>query len=304
MSTELDRALEALRARADTALLPPSDALRARGDYRRRLTVAATVAGVAVVALGAALGASILRPTAINPPVGTPTITATPSPTVEPTPSVEPTTPAPDPTGSPIHLPAGCGDDPTVLPGSGPMVAGDALPTSMMLTGANLGRCWALYQDVGGYLLRDPSRSVEPPPFVCHLAGAYSADEQRVAGRFRTFLGGPEVGAHQAVTRYQPGRAAPFMDEVRAAVQACATFETQYDPVPQYARIVETGFAGDESLMIYTGGTPTPTAETYPSTYIAVVRVGDLVTVVESSSDLAGIPSLTRTMAQRAAAKL
>jgi len=304
MSTELDRALDALRTRADAALLPPADELRARGDYRRRLTLAATVAGVAVVALGAALGASILRPTAINPPVGTPTVTATPGPTAEPTPSVEPT-PPPNPTGSPIHLPAGCiGDDPYVIPGQGPKVAGDALPASMMLTATNWDRCWVMYEDVGGYLVRDPERAVEPPPRVCREAGTYATDAQRVAGRYRSFVGGPELGGYQTVTRYQLGKAAQLMDEVRAAVQACASYVPDGESITYYARIVETGFAGDESLIIYTSTSPTPTEETYPSGYMAVVRVGDVVTVVEASSDLAGIPALTRSLAQRAATKL
>jgi hypothetical protein len=304
MSTELDRAIDALRARADGALLPPAVELRARSDHRRRLTVAACVAAVTVLVLGAALGASVLRPTAAVTPAVTPSVTATPGPTAEPTPSVGSTLP-PDPTGSPIHLPAGCiGDDPYVMPNEGPKIAGAALPASMMLTAANWGRCWVLYHDVGGYLVRDEARAVETTPFVCEQAGPYAADEQRVAGRYRDFLAGPETGGYQTVTRYRPGQAASLMDEVRAAVQTCASYVPVGDGITYYARIIETGFAGEESLMIYTGTSPTPTKDTYPASYMAVVRVGDLVTVVEPSFDLGGDRAMAKTLAQKAAAKL
>jgi hypothetical protein len=306
MSTELDRAIDALRARADAALLPPAVDLRARSDHRHRLTLAVIVAAVTVVVLGAALGASVLRPTAAISPAVTPSVTATPSPTaeptVEPTPSVDA---SPYPTGSPVHLPAGCiGDDPYVLPDQGPKVAGQALPKSMMLTAANWGRCWVMLDDVGGYVLRDPDRFAEPPGDVCDLAGTYAAEAQRVAGRFRSFVAGPETGGYQAVTRYRPGQAASFMDEVRAAVQACDSYLPQGDGITYHARIVETGFAGDESLMIYTGPDSTPTKDTYPASYMAVVRVGDLVTVVEPSFDLGGDRAMAKTLAQRAATRL
>lgn len=267
------------------------------------MAAAAAIAAVLVIVVGTAVGASVLRPHAAVNPAVTPSVT--PSPAISPSPSVEPTQePAsPDPTGSPLPLPPGCGDELSVLPNSGPLVAGAALPQSVMLTAANWGRCYVIRDDLGGYLLRDPSRAVEPPPYVCPLAAPYAADDFRVAGRVRTFLGGPEVSGYQTVTRYELGRAEPFLAEVRAAVQACATFQTD-NGITQYARIVDSGFAGDESLLIYVGDVLSPNENTYPDAYTAVVRVGDVVTVVEPQFDLGGDRTMARTLGQRAAARL
>jgi hypothetical protein len=66
--------------------------------------------------------------------------------------------------------------------------------------------------------------------------------------------------------------------------------------------VVEVGFAGDESLLIYVG--TSRTEEAYPGQLIAVVRVGDTVAVVEPWIDLGSDHDLTVRAAQRAAEKM
>jgi hypothetical protein len=300
MSTELDRALDALRARADTALLPPAADLRARGDHRRRIFVISATVAVAVLVVGIGVGASVLRTLAVPTPAVTPhpTVTAAPNPS----PTVEP--PQLYPTGSPIPMPAGC-DEVHSYPYQGPTRRGDVLPESIMLTAQDWGRCYALINDLGGYEVYDPEHFGAPAPDVCQNGEAYAQDAYRTAGRFRGFTAGPVTGGTESVTRYEPSHAQAFMAEIRARVAQCATFiPLENQDGEWHSKIIDSGFAGNESLLIYVGTSPTAAPDSYPGWYIGVVRVGDLVAIVEPHFDLGGNRDWTRTMTKLAAGLL
>lgn len=299
MSTELDHALDRLRARADTALLPSAADLRARGDHRRRVVLVGISVAVAVLVVGIGVGAGVLRTlTAPNPAV-------TPHPTVtggpHPSPTVEPTVES-YPTGSPIPMPAGC-DEVYSFPYQGPTRRGGVLPESNMLAAQDWGRCYAMVNDLGGYEVYEPQFGGSHPN-ICRDTQPYAEDEYRTAGRWRGFGAGPEIGGSEYLTQYEPGHAKAFLAEVRARVTACATFSPVEMPGEWHAKVIDAGFAGHESLLIYVGTSPTADPNSYPGWYIGVVRVGDLVAIVEPHFDLGGNRGYTRTMTKLAAGLL
>jgi hypothetical protein len=299
MSTELDRAVAALQARADTGRLPAASELRARGDHRRRVRVLGATVAVAAIVAGIALGAGVLRTLAVPNPAVTQHPTPSTGPTVgpEPTPTVEAY-----PTGSPIPMPAGC-DEVYSFPYQGPARQGGVLPESNMLTAQDWGRCYAMVNDLGGYEVYEPQFGGSHPN-ICQNTEPYAEDEYRTAGRWRGFGAGPEIGGSEYLTQYEPGHAKAFMAEVRARVTACATFSPVEMPGEWHAKVIDTGFAGHESLLIYVGTSPTADPNGYPGWYIGVVRVGDLVAVVEPHFDLGGNRDHTLTMTKLAAGLL
>ncbi|MFC0529299.1 hypothetical protein [Phytohabitans kaempferiae] len=65
------------------------------------------------------------------------------------------------------------------------------------------------------------------------------------------------------------------------------------------AQIAERDFTGDESLLVYVG-VGTAAEPSYPGWWVGVARVGDLVIVVEPSSDLGGSRAFAKTMTRKA----
>jgi hypothetical protein len=303
MPADLDRMFSAMRTDSDGAPLPAPAGLRTRGDRRTRVRAVMGLIAVAVLVGGTAVGTRQLLagPT-------TPVITDTPPPPSappKPTPSMQVSPdPAPsqiavpqqDPTGSPVHRP-GC-DEVLVYPYVGPRHAGQALPRSVMLRPADLGECYVLTADRPGYPVYDSD--VGPAPDVCLDRAPYPADAKRVAGRFRTFVSGPESGGFEAVTRYRDGGAAEFLDEIRARVAKCASFTGGDPPGQMEARIEARNFAGDESLLVYVGMVGT----SYPSSYVGVVRQGNLVAVVELFYDLGSDRDDTLSLTRKATGRL
>lgn len=310
MSADLERMFSSMRADSDAAGLPAAIALRRRGDRRRKARTVAGLVAIALVVGGTTVGARQLLagPITPEPPITTaPPATGSPAPSTSPTgstspqpdPLPEPTGDAvsPEPTGSPVRLP-GC-DEIIVNPYVGPGHAGEPLPASLMLRAADWGKCYVMTADRPGYPVYGPGDG--PAPDVCLDGAAYHADADRVAGRFRRFLAGPESGGFGSVTRYsRPGAAAEFLDEIRSRVARCATFTPKDTPGTWQARIVGQNFTGDESLLIYVGAV----GAAYPGWYIGVARKADLVVVVEPSSDLGGSRDQTTTMTRKAIARL
>jgi len=301
MSADMEQLVAQLRASADGVVLPAGSELRRRGDRRRRLLAIAAAAAAAVVVASSTAGAVVLlgggetiAPSHPTAPASPPAVT-----TPAPTPSPEST---PGPLGSPIAYPPGCDGDFEYVGDTFP-TGGAALPTSVMLDASDFGRCYLLAYDAAGYGVFDPRGDFKPQPDVCHDGAPYAADAHRIAGRFRGFAGGPELGAYESVTRYAPGQADAFLNEISARVAACATHRQQPEPgVVWHSRVVQTGFAGEDSLLVYVG--TSATEEAYPGWFAAVVRVGDTVVVVEPYVDLGGDHAFTVRMAQVAAAKL
>jgi hypothetical protein len=308
MSADLERMFASMRTDSDGATMPAPVALRGRGDRRTRARAVAGLIAVVLVVGGTTIGARQLLAGPVTPPppitdtTPAPTGSAAPSPTgstsPQPDQSPEPTDVAvpPDPTGSPVQLP-GC-DEISVLPYRGPDHAGEALPASLMLRAGDWGKCYVMSADRPGYPVYRPGEG--PAPDICLDQAAYRADADRVAGRFRQFTGGPEIGGFESVTRYRPGVAAKFVEEIRVRVERCATFTPKDMPGPWQARIVRQNFTGDESLLIYVGAVGT----NYPGWYLGVARRGDLVVVVEPHADLGGSRDHTTAMTRRAIGRL
>jgi hypothetical protein len=309
MSGDLDRMFSSLRADSDRAQLPAPVALRTRGDRRSKARAVAGLVAVALVVGGTTFGARQLLAGPVTPPQITDTAPPTtspfpsPSPTrstaPRPDPSLEPTEDAvsPGPTGSPVRV-AGC-DEIWVSPYAGPDHAGDALPDSLILRAADWGKCYVMTADRPGYPVYGPDNG--PAPNVCLDGAAYPTDGDRVAGRFRHFTAGPEIGGFVSVTRYtRPGSAAEFLYEIRNRVARCATFTSPDMPGEWEARIVRQSFTGDESLLIRVGAVGT----NYPGWYIGVARQGDLVVIVEPAMDLGGDLAYTALMTRKAIERL
>lgn len=93
-----------------------------------------------------------------------------------------------------------------------------------------------------------------------------------------------QPGITEQVEQYETGWGPRAVAEIRAVVRACGSYEHgEYgDPAGFLAqnRVVETGFAGDESLLVETVHLIPPATRTW---YAAVVRHGDRVTTVRTT---------------------
>jgi hypothetical protein len=290
--TDLERAFDQLRAHTTTLTLPPPQELRQRGDRRRRARAAVGLLSVAVVVMVASGGAVVL----LSAPPTVPILPATsgPAPTTPPatpTPVERNEAPAPAP-GERATFPPGCLGDPDAV-GLDVNTAGEPIPPSLMLTAADLGPCYTLLADEAGYDLDKIFR-----PEVCP-GQAFATTDDREAGRTRIFTMGPETASSEVLVRYAPGRAAAFMAEVRDRVAQCATHELPAGT--GYSLILEEGFAGDESLLVYVGTNP---SGGYPGLVTALIRVGDLVAFIENGGDQGVDPERDLEVARKAVAYL
>ena len=310
MPLDMEQALAQLRAQADTVTLPPPDDLRHRGDRRRRgVTLAGTVALILLVGastvgtvmlLGSGRGVGPGAPPITTPaPPPAPTKVST-DPSVAPPDSGQPGAPTP---GATIPYPDGCIGDNYHVDNTWPPHTGEFLRPDVMLDASDFGRCYIMSGDIGGFEAYGQPGAGAPRPDVCRDASPYDSDAHRTAGWFRAFQGEPQIGATEAVTRYEPGYAEAFLDEIALRVAGCVVHSNQPEPGLVWgARVVEARFAGDESLLIYVG--TSRTEEAYPGQLIAVVRVGDTVAVIEPWIDLGSDHALTVRVAQRAAQKM
>jgi len=313
MPVDLERAFEELRAHTRTVVLPTAADLRRRGDRRRRTQMATAL--VTAAAAVAVFTVSVGVPGLLGS--GHPISPAEPSTSPQPTPVAPSPFPSPSPAPWPseqpspspaypeyyeerIDLPPGC-DDGTVALVQARQFAGDPLPASIMLRPADWGRCYEMYADHAGYEVYSPEY-VRPAPALCQRYRTYPADEHRVAGRVQEFYGGPEISGSERVTRYAAGQASAFMDQVRQAVSDCPSFSAEGQK--WHVRILDTGFAGDDSMIIFIGTQPETPDDSYPGVFQAVVRVGDLVVIVFPGFDLGGDRAYTIEMAQKAVARL
>jgi hypothetical protein len=291
MTADLERAFDQLRGHTTTLKLPPAGAIRRRGDRRRRARATVGLLSVVVVVLMVSGGAVALlgAPRTVQP---APPVTSGPVPSVTesaPPPRVEQAAPAP---GEPATFPTGCFGDPDAV-GLDVNTGGDTLPATMMLTAADLGPCYTLLADEAGYDLDKIFR-----PEVCP-GQAYASTDDREAGRTRIFTMGPENASSEVLVRYAPGRAAAFMADVRNRVAACATHELPGGT--GYSLILDSGFAGDDSLLVYVGEDP---AGGYPGLITALIRVGDIVAFIENGGDRGVEPERDLDVARKAAAYL
>jgi hypothetical protein len=269
MSDQFDALFERLRGQRPPAPFAPAAAVRRRGRQRaHRQAVSIGVAVFAVTGLGA--GGIVTTLGESEPPV---------------TPASPPVTGSPSATESPALTEVS----------EAWLLAAEDLPRTGWRedTGELVQGAW--YWD--GAEQWCPEYRVEDYPSV----------ERRMDF---DFLGWARDGealperVDQLVELYEPGAGAVNLDDVRRYLALCSRRPETGDQVaPTYYEIEETGFAGDESMLIR--------VEQYEFVedqielpgepqYVAVVRVGDAVTTIQYLN----LPDDAVAIAQRAAERL
>lgn len=274
----LNEILGQLRGQQPPAPFAPAELVRRRGrqrNHRQALTAGAAV--LAVAGAGAGVFALPDRPNGPEPlasPSPVPVSPASPSPvspSAAPTPSV-----APRPTFT------------AVLP-------------AFLLQPADLGP--------GSWSKFSPEVFEGPEPWYWSDAcPGYDSSDYRSLPRQRDvevigYRSGQDTVV-EVVELYAPGYGAASLADVRALIAFCAAATPPPGTAPNRNTIVGTGFAGDESILVkheawfYQGETIAP--DPFIS-YVAVVRVGDLVATVRAQK---GGEEYIRTLAVKAAARL
>jgi len=124
-----------------------------------------------------------------------------------------------------------------------------------------------------------PAWSWQMPHCVAYRPSQLVTPEHR-----RSVLVRDRPGLTEQVEQYEAGWGARAVAEIRAVVRECGRYEYGQpgDPAGFLAqnRVLETGFAGDESLLVETVHLVPPAVQTW---YAVVVRHGDRVTTVRTS---------------------
>jgi hypothetical protein len=268
--SDFDSLLERLRGQAPPAPFAPAAAVRRRG--RQRATRQAVAVGAAVlvaVGLGAGSAVAVLAP-ADPPPASSPTAVAPPPP------------------------------QPTLT----------EIPDRWLLTWEDLGEGWEptsheLFEsDPPWYWgdLCDEYRDENYPSLRHRLAFSaisWRNDEPSLPGR-----------VDQVVELFGPGAGATNLDDVRAVLTLCsrrpAAADQADEVAPTYFEVEETGFAGDESLLIavepYHFDDQDDIVPAGHRRYAVVVRVGDVVSTTIYGDSYGA--DQARELAQRAADRL
>jgi hypothetical protein len=270
MPDQFDVAFETLRGQQPPGPFAPPDAIRRRG--RQRAHRQTLVIGLAVlVAIGGGVGwaaaALDLGPDRnTNPPIGT--SESSTAPPTEPARSST-TPPGPAPTGS-----GGLGTAP-------------ADPAKLLLRVADLGPGnWQRFE------LNEPFSSADTWYWDSACTAYRSTDYpslRHIDALATIGYRHSSANVQQHVTRYAPGWGAKALDDTRAVLARCATDATTRRAV------LGGGFAGDESLLVREEGTGYVVL-------VAVVRVGDLVTLVKFLDTT--VEAYARQVAARAADRL
>ncbi|MBO4206497.1 hypothetical protein [Micromonospora echinofusca] len=283
---------------------------RARRRARRQAASGA-LALMVVVAAASAVG-SVVRPDRTPSPVAATPVPTTPD-TVPPVPPEgAPAQPVPSPRSSVWPDPTVQGAAPTTpFARTTVSTVPTAIPVDALLQPGDLGADLLL----GATETTDfaPVRPIADSLVSCpDYATLDRYDGVAVAFRRHALLRDPADGdpvLRQEVGRFPGGAAGRIVDDVDRAVAVCARYRS---PGPTYERRlldgwgehawsrVDRGFAGDQSMLLRheIARQGSPGSVVY---LVAVIRVGDLVTVV-TSADLTG--ERAREMAATAAARL
>ncbi|HET8661427.1 MAG TPA: hypothetical protein VFM55_20820 [Micromonosporaceae bacterium] len=272
-----------LRGQQPPAPFAPAELVRRRG--RRRAHRQALAAGVVVLAVaGAGTGLLALsdRPDgSVGPaPLGT---SAPGGPTTTGSPGI-PESPAPTASGG---------------PGPTPRPASTEVTEALLLQRADLGPgSWTRFQPE---LFEGPDTWLWSDACAGYRSSDYPSLPRQVDVRTVGYRSSQNTVA-EVVELYRSGSGAANLSDVRAVVAFCAAATPPPGVAPSRFTIVGAGIAGDESLLVkheawyYEGETVAPTPFV---TYIAVVRVGDLVATVRAQDE-----AFVRTLALKAAARL
>jgi hypothetical protein len=263
MSNELERAYQALaRDAAERSRMLPAAELRGRARRQTVVRSAAGLVAVAVLAAGATIGVRVAL--AGGSPSPQPILPAAPS-------AVPPVSSAPV-ASTPVS---------SAPPSGGASEIPESIPASAMLTKAdgNTGEFSRL-------------EDVRPEPELCAAAVYPSAAQAAVRASVSLMYRSPELGpeyvpndqVYNTVTVYRGGGADQFLADLRAAVKDCPTGKS--GSLDATFRSLGSMSLGDESLLVEKAtqaygddGTP---SQGKRRTYIAAVRVGDSVTLIET----------------------
>ncbi len=298
MSNDVERMFASLAQDAGRAQVDPPATLRRRSDRRTAVRSVASVAAVAVLVTGVAVGSRVVlagNDRAPAPPAGT----ATPAPT--PTVAL-PTSPVPTSapsSGVPTSAP------PATARSSEPPSIPDSVPARAFLSAAEVNAT------------ETPERRTDRDmlPELCgadFATGSIGVRSNRYAAYHRE--GDPAdytplATVDQTVTVYRAEGAQTFVDEVRSAVERCRT-QTRGQDVYQH-RLLDAVRVGDESVLVEVSAPQRGDDGELSKdggrqrAYCAVVRVRDTVTVLwvrgweSQSPERAGVDSFTRKAVQR-----
>ncbi|MBU2668523.1 hypothetical protein KOI35_33925 [Actinoplanes bogorensis] len=295
-NNEVDRAFAALSSDVERGLLLSGPELRRQAGKRHNRGVALTASTAAVLAVGA-IGAGWAlagdrggdQTVSLPPP---PSSSSAPAPS-----SVPPTTTAP-----PSSAPA------TTPPSSAPTTDAPSIPKSIparaLLTKAE--------SRTGELTPQDEPRGV---PEFCGKAKFPSASQKGVSASVMLIYRGasapegsiPDDVVYNTVTVFRDEGATDYLSELRRAVQLCPTGKMG-DLDAQFDSLGSLGL-GDESVLIErsyaaTDGQGEPMNNgSRTATYLAAVRVGDSVTLLDSrgyenlSSNRADVEKLAKVAA-------
>jgi hypothetical protein len=281
MSDRFDTLFEGLRGQRPPTPFAPAAAVRKRGRQRaQRHAVSIGVAVLAVTGLGAGGVVTALgEPDTPAPPAGT-------------------TAANPPPVPSP--------DQPT---DDAPAVT--EIPDSWLLTAADLPETG--WQEQNGELLEgawfwDNAEPWCPEYRVDDYPSVGQQIDVDTGGWARAIQALPER-VDQAVELYPTGVGTQNIDDVRAFVELCSRRPEPGDQVaPTAYTIVDTDFAGDESLLIwveqYVFNENGQIVQAGEPDRVAVVRVGDAVTTIRFLNVFLYVDDAVLTIARRAADRL
>ncbi|GAA2609415.1 hypothetical protein [Paractinoplanes durhamensis] len=290
MSNELKRAFAALSDDAGRGRLEPAATVRRRSDRRRAVTAVAGTLTAAVLVAGVLVGSRLVL---AGPPAPVPAVSMPP---VSLPPSLPPSPPSADPgTTSPSSSPSS--PAPRSIPSS--------LPAKAFLQAS----------DVPGKIKDGPQRlgaGDQPLPDFCGNSYDQGAKAGIRATQVLYFTGPgdppdstPKAAVYQDILVFQGSAAESFMDDLRAAVQDCATD----GDVKSYVR--GSLGVGDESFLIERTSPATddagePVGGELFHLYYAVVRVGDAVAFVSDTGWESGSADRADAvhLGERAAARL
>jgi hypothetical protein len=300
MPNDLERAFGELAADTGRAqLLPAAEVRRLAGNRARRGSIAA-VAAVAVLVAGVTVGGRWVLADGEGRP--------------RPLPPVQSIGVSPAPSSSPSQVPSGLPSSPAGPPATSKSASSppaptmpSSIPARAVLTAAdgNMGELTAL--------------DVRKPPAFCSDTTYPSSSRAAVQKTVKILYRPPNLGADHTATDdiyntvgvYRGDGAADFLDELRAAVRDCPN--GKIGDIPAKNRLLGSLGLGDESLLIERSfearddlGEPVGNGKRSYA-YVAVVRIGDAVTRIESygyesvSSDREVVGALTRKVADRLA---
>jgi hypothetical protein len=244
-----------------TGLMSPHD-LRRAADRRARTRAGVLAAGVVAVTGTAAGGVALSdRPAPTPGPGWTPPATA--SPTAPPVPVPSPT---PLASGPPVSSPAASSAPP---PAQIPDRAFFPLPENLRehdTTRVPATAADALPPFCDDAFAEDATVSVRRSVYSIYRDPDASADSV------------PHGTVHQTVTGYRDGGAEAFMDRLRAAAADCATY--RHDGTEVRFDVLDPPAAGDEAVLLGRTWPATEPEYTPGIAHVAVVRVGDVVSVL------------------------